>query len=83
MIRLLVRRHARELGLKDDYMRELAPLPPTDANKENRSNKPGWRPGQGGWPDVEIRLPHGLRPKVGSISCIIDVSNAPWMSVVP
>lgn len=52
-------RHARELGLKDDYMKEMDAASSADENKENKRS---WRPGKGGWPDVEIRLPHGMRP---------------------
>ena len=40
-------------------MKEMDLASSADANKEN---KPSWQPGKGGWPDVEIRLPHGMRP---------------------
>ncbi|KAK9857180.1 hypothetical protein WJX84_007612 [Apatococcus fuscideae] len=56
-VRQLLDRHSRELGLKEDYIKGMEPASPS-AGKENKA----WRPGHGGWPEVEIRLPHGMRP---------------------
>ena len=39
-------------------MKQMEANPPSLDNN-NKENK-GWRPGQGGWPDVEIRLPHNM-----------------------